>query len=175
MSAKTIAIFGTGQVRPGDQVYETAYKVGKALAQAGYAIINGGYNGTMIAAAKGAREAGGEVVGVTCMAFKSSKANEYTTRQITACTLDERLDKLVELAAGYVVLPGGTGTLLELAMVWELKNKGFLDGGKPIILVGDFWKPVVERAASEDSGCVERCIDFAAEADEVVRKLAGKV
>ena len=45
-------------------------------------------------------------------------------------------------------LPGGTGTLLELAAVWELKNKGFLDGGKPIILMGDFWQPLVKLIES---------------------------
>jgi predicted Rossmann-fold nucleotide-binding protein len=48
------------------------------------------------------------------------------------------------------VLPGGTGTLLELAKVWELKNKGFLKADKPIILLGGFWKPLVDLIASDD-------------------------
>jgi predicted Rossmann-fold nucleotide-binding protein len=48
------------------------------------------------------------------------------------------------------VLPGGTGTLLELAKVWELKNKGFIEADKPIILVGGFWKPLVDLIASDD-------------------------
>jgi len=174
MSEKMAAIFGTGKVRPGDEAYELAYRTGKALAQAGFTIVNGGYNGTMIAAAKGAREAGGEIVGVTCRAFKKTKANEYTTRQITAESLDERLDTLIELGRAYVVLPGGTGTLLELAKVWELKNKGFLNGGKPIILVGDFWKALVECVAGEDADCV-RYVEFAAGPDEVVEILAGRV
>ena len=48
------------------------------------------------------------------------------------------------------MLPGGTGTLLELAKVWELKNKGFLKADKPIILLGGFWKPLVNLIASDD-------------------------
>ncbi len=76
------------------------------------------------------------MIGVTCSAFKKSVANEYVTREIVAGSLEERLQTLVELGRGYVVLPGGTGTLLELATVWELKNKGFLDQAKPIVAGG---------------------------------------
>ena len=149
MSEKTITIFGTGRAKPGDSAYTLAEKVGKLLAKAGFTIANGGYGGTMLAAAKGATEAGGEIVGVTCSAFEGSTANEYITREIVADSLHERLDTLIKLGQGYVVLPGGTGTLLELAKVWELKNKGFLEADKPIILVGGFWKPLVDLVASD--------------------------
>ncbi|MCH8120004.1 MAG: LOG family protein [Planctomycetes bacterium] len=150
MSEKIITIFGTGRAREGDSAYQLAYEVGKLLAQAGFTIANGGYGGTMLAAAKGASEAGGEVVGVTCSAFKNSTANKYVTREIVTGSLDERLDTLIKLGQGYVVLGGGTGTLLELAKVWELKNKGFLKTDKPIILLGGFWKPLVDSVASDD-------------------------
>ena len=150
MTEKTVTIFGTGRARDGDSAYTLAYTVGKLLAQAGFVIANGGYGGTMLAAARGAAEAGGEVVGVTCSAFEQSTANEYITREILTGSLDERLDTLIKLGQGYVVLPGGTGTLLELAKVWELKNKGFLETGKPVILVGGFWKPLVDLVAAED-------------------------
>jgi uncharacterized protein (TIGR00730 family) len=150
MSKKTVTIFGTGRTGPGDSAYMLAYRTGKILAQAGFVIANGGYGGTMLAAAKGAAEAGGEVIGVTCSAFKQSTANEYITREIVTGSLDERLDTLIKLGQGYVVLPGGTGTLLELAKVWELKNKGFLETGRPIILVGGFWKPLVDLIESDD-------------------------
>jgi len=152
MSKKIITIFGTARARPGDSTFAQAYETGMLLAQAGFTIANGGYGGTMLAAAKGATEAGGEIIGVTCSAFKSSRANEYVTREIVTGSLDERLEKLVELGQAYIVLPGGTGTLLELAKVWELKNKGFLKGDKPIILLGGFWKPLVELIETEDTG-----------------------
>jgi uncharacterized protein (TIGR00730 family) len=150
MNEKTITIFGTGRARPGDDAYELAYKTGRLLAHAGFTISNGGYGGTMLAAAKGAAEAGGQIIGVTCSAFKSSTANEYISREIVADSLEERLHKLIKLGHAYIVLAGGTGTLLELANVWELKNKGFQDADKPIILVGGFWLPLLDLIASDD-------------------------
>lgn len=149
MGEKTVTLFGTGRARPGDSAYTLAYETGKQLARAGFVIANGGYGGTMLAAGKGAAEAGGQVIGVTCSAFKGT-ANEHVTREIVTGSLDERLATLVELGQAYVVLPGGTGTLLELAMVWELRNKGFLKADKPIILVGGFWKPLLDLIATDD-------------------------
>ncbi len=150
MDEKVITIFGTGRAKEGDSKFQLAFETGKLLAQAGFTIANGGYGGSMLAAAKGAAEAGDEIIGVTCSAFKSSRANEYVTREIVTSSLDERLDTLIKLGHGYVVLPGGTGTLLELAKVWELKNKGFLETDKPVILIGEFWKPLVDLVAVDD-------------------------
>jgi uncharacterized protein (TIGR00730 family) len=152
MSDKVVTIFGTSRTGAGDAIFTLAMEMGRLLAQAGFTIANGGYGGTMLAAAKGAAEAGGEIIGVTCSAFKSGKANEYVTREIVTGSLDERLETLVKLGQAYIVLPGGTGTLLELAKVWELKNKGFLNADKPIILLGGFWKPLIELIATDDAG-----------------------
>jgi len=150
MSKKVVTIFGTGRAKGGDRAYELAGEVGRVLAQAGFTIANGGYAGTMLAAAQGAAAAGGQTIGVTCSAFGRGGPNEFISREIATESLDERLDTLIKLGLAYVVLPGGTGTLLELAKVWELKNKGFLAGGKPIILVGEFWKPLVDLVGSDD-------------------------
>ncbi|MHC4439525.1 MAG: LOG family protein, partial [Planctomycetota bacterium] len=148
MDDKIVTIFGTSRAGTGDAIFTMAMETGRTLAEAGFTVANGGYGGTMLAAAKGAAEASGEIIGVTCSAFKSSKANNYVTREIVTGSLDERLDTLVNLGRAYIVLPGGTGTLLELAKVWELKNKGFLNMDKPIILLGGFWKPLVELIAT---------------------------
>jgi hypothetical protein len=114
------------------------------------AIANGGYGGTMLASAKGANQAGGKVIGVTCSAFRRSTANEYVTSRIVTDSLEERLSRLIELGDAYIVLPGGTGTLLELAHVWELKNKRFAGADKPIIIAGRFWKGLLELIAGTD-------------------------
>jgi uncharacterized protein (TIGR00730 family) len=151
MSKNIITIFGTSRAAAGDTIFTLAMETGRLLAQAGFTIANGGYGGTMLAAAKGAATAGGEIIGVTCSAFKSSKANKYVTREVVTGSLDERLDTLVKLGRAYIVLPGGTGTLLELAKVWELKNKGFLNTNKPIILLGGFFKPLVKLIAIDDA------------------------
>lgn len=149
MNDKTITIFGSAKASYSDAIYKLAYETGRLLAQAGFTIANGGYGGTMLAASKGAAEAGGEIVGVTCSAFARTP-NEYVNREVVTDSLDERLDTLIKLGQAYVVLPGGTGTLLELAKVWELKNKGFIEAAKPIILVGGFWRPLVDLVASCD-------------------------
>jgi uncharacterized protein (TIGR00730 family) len=166
MGERTIALFGTGRAKSGDSAWGLAYETGKLLAEAGFVIANGGYGGTMLAAAKGATEAGGQTIGVTCSAFGRAGANEYIKREIVTDSLDERLDTLIRLGQAYVVMPGGTGTLLELAKVWELKNKGFLGEQKPIILVSGFWQPLIDSIVAEDvdSG---RYIQQAADAEQV--------
>lgn len=167
-----VSVFGTGRAKEGEPAYILAKQIGRALAEAGFVIANGGYRGTMQAAARGAARAGGTVIGVTCTAFKNSVANEYITREISTASLAERLQTLVELGQGYVVLPGGTGTLLELAMVWELKNKGFLDRAKPIVLAGGFWRPLVELMAKDAPACVQS-VAFADKPEQVVELLKG--
>ena len=167
MREKIISVFGTSKAGTGDPVYDLAFDIGRLLAKCGFTIANGGYGGTMLAAAKGAAEAGGDVIGVTCSAFRKSSANEYINREIVTDSLDQRLDTLIKLGQGYVVLPGGTGTLLELAKVWELKNKGFAEGNKPIILIGDFWKPLVDLVSADDQAG-SGLIQFAAGPDEIM-------
>ncbi len=75
-----------------------------------------------------------------------------------------------QVGRGYVVLPGGTGTLLEMAMVWELKNKRFLDQGKPVILAGEFWRPLVDLVAGDDPACA-KAVAFAETPGEVAESI----
>ena len=172
MGEKIVTIFGTSKAKVGDEVYELAFEIGKLLTHAGFTIANGGYDGTMLAAAKAVALAGGETVGVTCSAFKSATANKYISREIATASLDERLDTLIKLGRAYVALPGSTGTLLEIAKVWELKNKGFLNKAKPIILVGRFWKPLVDLIATDDPDS-SRHVQFADGPKEVRNILLG--
>ena len=168
---KIVTVFGTSKAQPDDSVFELAESLGKLLAQNGLTLVNGGYGGTMLAAAKGAADADGNVIGVTCTAFKRSKPNEYVTEEISTDCLAERLAKLVELGNAYLVLPGGTGTLLELADVWEHKNKGFANADKPIILVGAFWQPLIKLMAATDADSVLHieCAETAADAVELLK------
>ncbi len=140
---RIITVFGSYEPRAHEAEYEQAYQVGYELARAGFVVANGGYAGTMEASAKGAKEAGGKTIGVSCRAFKRSEVNEYIDREIETDNLQQRLEKLLELGSGYVVLPGGTGTLAELACAWEMINKGFLTG-RLVVIMGNFWQPVVE-------------------------------
>ena len=165
--SRTVTVFGTSKADEGGAVWETAYLLGQRLAQAGLTLANGGYGRTMLASAKGARSAGGCVIGVTCRAFKRGRANDFVTDERSTETLSERLATLIALGDAYVVLPGGTGTLLELANVWEHKTKGFADENKPILLLGNFWVPLVEMMSQQDprSGV---CVQIVNDADDAV-------
>ena len=128
-----VTIFGSSRPQPGSKEYELARTLGRDLAAGGFAICNGAYGGTM--------------EGVTCDLF-SRPANEWITEEIRTSRLVERIVKLAETGSAYVVLPGGTGTLLELAFVLETVNKGF-SVERPIVLLGSFWEPVLDPLKEE--------------------------
>jgi len=138
---KVITIFGSAKPINNDEQYLTAYNLGKNLALNGFDICTGGFNGIMEAASKGAVEGGGNAIGVTVDLWQRS-ANKYITKEIKCNTLLERIDKLIELGDGFVVLQGGTGTLLELAAVWEYANKDLMRI-KPIACHSSIWKTIV--------------------------------
>ena len=140
---KIITVFGSSKPVDNEEQYLTAYLLGKKLALNEFNICTGGFNGIMEAASKGAVEGGGEAIGVTVDLW-SSKANKYLTKEIVCDTLFERIDKLIELGDGYLILQGGTGTLLELAAVWEYANKGLMEN-KPIVCHSKIWKVIVSE------------------------------
>jgi uncharacterized protein (TIGR00725 family) len=144
MTAETIiTIFGSSRPREGEPDYEEARLLGHELAKSGFAICTGGYGGVMAAASRGAKEAGGKTYGVTAEFF-SAKVNAWVDVEVRVGTWQERLFELIRLAHGFVACKGGTGTLVELAVVWEMLNKSVMTG-KPFAALGDFWRPVIER------------------------------
>jgi uncharacterized protein (TIGR00730 family) len=140
---QTITVYGSAQPQPGSARYEEARDLGRRLAEAGYAVLNGGYGGTMEGVSRGAMEAGGTAIGITCAAFDDRRTggNAYLSRSIHAPDLLARLRQLVELGDAYVVLDGGIGTLLELLLVWNLLAIGAVH--KPCLLVGRHWREVL--------------------------------
>jgi len=140
---KIITIFGSSKPINNEEQYLTAYNLGKNLALNGFDICTGGFNGIMEAASMGAIEGGGEAIGVTVNLW-GRHINEYITREIKCSTLLERIDKLIELGDGFVVLQGGTGTLLELAAAWEYSNKSLMDI-KPIACHSSIWNTIVSE------------------------------
>ena len=115
-----VAVFGSSTTEPGSPAWATAVELGERLAQAGFAVMNGGYAGSMEAVSEGARRAGGEVIGVTTALFNHRPANPHLTHREDTTTLLERLDYLVHVASGFVVLEGSIGTLAELFLAWNL-------------------------------------------------------
>lgn len=138
---KTITIFGSAFPKENDEQYNFAYHLGTALAKNGFNICTGGYKGIMEASSKGAFDNGGLVYGVTVDLW-NSEPNKYITIEVRQSRLFDRIEKLLELGDAYVILQGGTGTLLEFATVWEYANKN-LQSVKPIICHSQLWKEIV--------------------------------
>lgn len=137
-----ISVFGSSAPQPGSAAYEQAREVGRLLAEARYAVATGGYGGTMAAVSQGAAEAGGPVIGVTSdqiELFRPLGPNEWVTREIRYPTLRERLTHLVVDNAGIIVLPGGIGTLSEMALAWSLMQVGDIPK-RPFVLLGPTWR-----------------------------------
>ncbi len=141
-----ITIFGGSSPQPGSTAYIEAYVLGKMLAQAGHNVLTGGYVGTMEAVSRGANEAGGHVIGVTCAdieAWRGSGANAWVQEERHFATLQERLNELILACDAAMALPGGPGTLTEIATSWNLMIVNAMPH-KPLILIGEGWKSVIE-------------------------------
>jgi len=148
---KIVTVFGSSRPREGEPDYEEARVLGRALAKHGFAVCSGGYGGVMEAVSRGAKEAGGKTYGVTAEFFTAAKLNSWIDTEVRMKTWDERLFELIRLADGFVACKGGTGTLVELAVVWEMLNKSVITG-KPVAVLGDFWQPVLDRVREVELG-----------------------
>jgi len=147
---RIITVFGSSRPREDHADYLEARALGRALAEAGFAVCSGGYGGVMEAASRGAKEAGGKTYGITAAFFKP-RANAWVDTEIRMNTWQERLFELVRMGAGFVTCKGGTGTLVELAVVWEMLNKSVIRG-KPIVALGEFWSPILDRVREVETG-----------------------
>jgi uncharacterized protein (TIGR00730 family) len=139
---RVISVFGGSTPEPGSTAYDEAYQVGRLLAEQGFAVATGGYCGTMTAVSQGAAEAGGHVIGVTSdqiERFRPLAPNEWLKEEIRFPTLQERLIHLVRQNDGMIVLPGGIGTLSEMALAWSYIQVGEISP-RPLALLGTSWR-----------------------------------
>lgn len=139
---KTITVFGGSLPQPGSESYQKAQKLGKLLAEAGFAVQTGGYIGTMEAVSRGASEAGGHVIGVTCDEIESWRPvapNQWVMEQKRCTRLRQRLYRLIDECEAAIALPGGLGTLAEIALAWsELQINP--EKPKPLLIIGSGWE-----------------------------------
>jgi uncharacterized protein (TIGR00730 family) len=142
-----ITVFGGSLPQPGDPVYEQALHLGRLLGQTGYTVLTGGYIGTMEAISRGAAEAGGHVIGVTCdeiEAWRPVKPNPWITEELRFPTLRQRLFALVDNCDGALALPGGVGTLAEISLMWnQLLTASILP--RPLITIGIGWQAIFDQ------------------------------
>ena len=156
---KIVTVFGSSRPREGDADYEEARALGQALAARGFQVCSGGYGGVMEAVSRGAKDAGGHTLAVTTRFFRS-RANAWVDEERSVDSWQDRLFDLIRLGDGFVACKGGTGTLVELAVVWEMLNKGVISG-KPFVALGGFWTPIIDRVREVELAHGSRWSEFA--------------
>ena len=126
-------VFGSNSPRAGERDYEDARTLGRTLAQAGHVVATGGY-----------------VIGVTTSVFDGVRLspNAYLDEEIKFPTLFQRLHYLVTMADTWIALPGGIGTLSEVALTWSLLQVGEVRR-QPFILVGELWRRTIGEFSTD--------------------------
>ncbi len=179
-SSPAVSIFGSARMKPGTKWYELTREVAFELARTGYAIVSGGGGGLMEAANRGAREAGGESIGLNIELPFEQKPNDFIDpdRLMTFQHFFVRKVMFVKYAQGFIEMPGGYGTLDEfseaITLIQTKKTKTF-----PVILMGSqYWEKllswiretaIAEGSISEaDLGLFNVC-DEPAEAVQIIK------
>lgn len=176
---RIVTIFGGSKCGPDSEEYREAHELGELLARAGFTICTGGYLGVMEAASRGAREAGGRVFGIVMNQFKS-EPNRYLTDKVATNHFYDRLQNLITRSVGFVALRGGMGTVTEVSLVWNKLQTRVLDR-RPIVLVGDCWREVVDAwrrslaVSDEDVAYLDFASNAAEAANIIVEKSKGVI
>jgi uncharacterized protein (TIGR00730 family) len=164
---KGVAVFGSARSRPGDEDYRRAEEIGRALAQAGHAVITGGGPGDMEAANKGALEAGGQSIGIAIELPFEDKPNRYLTTTLSFRYFFIRKVMFVKYSKAFVFLPGGFGTLDEMFEAVTLVQTRKI-APLPVILFGEdaYWEGLLTwvrqtliargKVSPEDLGILKR-------------------
>jgi hypothetical protein len=139
-----VTIFGSARLAPGSPYYNKCLKVAENLAKEGFAVISGGGPGIMEAANKGAQNANGTSVGLNIELPMEQTPNQYQDVKVEFRYFFVRKLMFVKYAVGYVIFPGGFGTIDELfealTLIQTKKIRGF-----PVILVGkDYWSGLID-------------------------------
>lgn len=141
---KGVSIFGSARAQPGTPEYEAATDVARRLAQRGFAIITGGGPGIMEAANKGAVEGGGESVGCNIELPFEQGTNQYVRVAINFRYFFVRKTMFVKYSEGFVIFPGGFGTMDELFESLTLIQTGKIKHF-PVVLFGSaYWKGLLD-------------------------------
>ena len=146
-----VSVFGGSQPKEGEAAYAEALELGRLLAERGHTVLTGGYIGTMEAVSRGAHEAGGHVIGVTCEEIERWRpigANRWVKEEVKKETLIDRLHTLIHESEAALALPGGAGTLAEVSMMWNLMTVESLHR-RPLILIGRGWQSTFDQFFQE--------------------------
>ncbi|MDF1487653.1 LOG family protein [Tessaracoccus caeni] len=147
-----ISIFGSARTKPGTPMYEAAHVVGRRLVEEGFAVITGGGPGIMEAGNKGAYEAGGVSVGLGIELPHEQGLNDYVTLGIDFRYFFARKTMFLKYSQGFVVMPGGFGTLDELFEALTLSQTGKVTHFPTVLFGTEYWAKLIDWLQSDVSG-----------------------
>jgi len=139
-----VSVFGSARLGADHPAYDLGVEVGGKLARAGYAVITGGGPGLMEAANKGALEAGGTSVGLGIELPFETGLNDYVDLGVNFRYFFARKTMFVKYARGFIVLPGGLGTLDELFEALTLVQTGKITSFPIVLVGGDYWSGLID-------------------------------
>jgi uncharacterized protein (TIGR00730 family) len=142
-----VTIFGSARIQPNTFPYDEVKRLAKALTEMGCEVITGGGPGLMLAANEGAAAGGNEKasVGIRVDLPFEQEVNAFVQQAYEHETFFTRLHHFVLASDAFVVVPGGIGTLLEAAMIWQLLQVRHIKEA-PLIFVGKMWSELVDWA-----------------------------
>lgn len=138
-----VTVFGSARFSEGHRYYEQAREMGRALAEAGFAVMTGGGPGIMEAANRGCKEAGGYSIGANIILPHEQKPNPYVDRFMEFEHFFVRKVIMVKYSCAFVVCPGGFGTLDEIFETLVLMQTEKIDDFPVVALGADFWDPML--------------------------------
>ena len=144
-----VSIFGSARFGPGHPAYTLGERLGRELVEAGYGVVTGGGPGVMEAVNKGAFEAGGVSVGLNIVLPHEQKPNPYQTHSLQFRYFFVRKVMFVRYAVGFVVLPGGFGTLDELTEVLVLLQTKKVHPFPLFALNSEYWRGLREWMSNQ--------------------------
>lgn len=147
---KSVTIFGSSSFDEENVNYKKAREFGRLLAEDGFSVITGGGPGIMEAANRGAKEVGGESVGINIQIGERERKNNFLTKSIGFYYFFTRKVMLSYASSGYVFFPGGFGTLDEFfEIVTLIQTKKIPFHGKAVLVGKDFWEPLLDWIKKE--------------------------
>lgn len=139
-----VSIFGSARTRPGTRYYRAAEETARLLVKAGFGVITGGGPGIMEAANRGAAEAGGESIGCNIELPFEQGMNEWVRTAVNFRYFFVRKTMFVKYAEGFIIFPGGFGTMDELFEALTLIQTGKVRNF-PVVLYGsDYWRGLLD-------------------------------
>lgn len=155
---RVIAVFGSARTLASNQDYQSAREIGQELGKRGFAVVTGGGPGIMEAANRGVREGGGLSIGLNIRLEEEQQPNDYLDYQNECMYFFVRKMMFAKYAQGFVILPGGYGTMDELFEAVTLIQTHKL-ANFPVILFGThYWKPLVQwmHDTMYKQGCISK-------------------